>query len=146
MIFILIAESSNGHSKRYAPELPVAFQAAMQTSTARLALHQDVVFDTVKSNIGNAYMPASGTFVAPVAGIYVFHLSVFSDQTIHCGIAVNGHAQTNAFAQHHSQGGTSLLVHLVKDDVASVTTVALANGVVYGDFFSSFSGFLLFQD
>jgi len=42
------------------------------------AIGSTIVFDNVHLNLGDAYNPANGVFVANVAGVYVFHLTVSS--------------------------------------------------------------------
>lgn len=50
-----------------------AFYAYLSTSApASSATHYIIVFDKVVTNVGNAYHPHSGTFIAPSSGLYVF--------------------------------------------------------------------------
>jgi hypothetical protein len=44
----------------------------MSTSTGTISGQQNLVFDVVKTNIGDGYLPSSGKFVVPVSGTYVF--------------------------------------------------------------------------
>nr|XP_011427276.2 heavy metal-binding protein HIP [Crassostrea gigas] len=51
----------------------VAFYAYLSThDTTSSAIHHIIVFDKVITNVGNAYHPHSGTFIAPRSGLYVF--------------------------------------------------------------------------
>lgn len=52
---------------------PVAFYAYLSThEAASSAIHHIIAFDKVITNVGNAYHPHSGTFIAPRSGLYVF--------------------------------------------------------------------------
>lgn len=50
----------------------VAFFAYLSSSTPTSDAHRIIAFDTVITNVGNAYHPHSGTFIAPQSGLYVF--------------------------------------------------------------------------
>ena len=56
---------------------PVAF-LAMLTSDVTVH-HQNILFDDVKLNIGNAYNPIHGNFIAPFNGSYLFTVSACSE-------------------------------------------------------------------
>jgi hypothetical protein len=51
---------------------PVAFYAYLSKSEPAPSIHHTLIFDVVKTNLGNGYNKYSGTFVAPTAGAYVF--------------------------------------------------------------------------
>lgn len=58
---------------RSVPVEPVAFYAYLSThEAASSAIHHIIAFDKVITNVGNAYHPHSGTFIAPRSGLYVF--------------------------------------------------------------------------
>lgn len=50
----------------------VAFYAYLSSDTPASVAHHIITFDTVITNVGNAYHPHSGTFIAPRSGLYVF--------------------------------------------------------------------------
>lgn len=50
----------------------VAFYAYLSSDTSASVDYHIILFDTVITNVGNAYHPHMGTFIAPRAGIYVF--------------------------------------------------------------------------
>jgi len=56
----------------------VAFMAQLSSEIKDPAIGSTIVFDNVHLNLGDAYNPANGVFVAKVAGVYVFHLTVSS--------------------------------------------------------------------
>lgn len=52
---------------------PVAFYAYLSThEAASSAIHHIIAFDKVITNVGNAYHPHTGTFIAPRSGLYIF--------------------------------------------------------------------------
>eukprot|EP00105_Crassostrea_gigas_P000740 XP_011412662.1 PREDICTED: uncharacterized protein LOC105317650 [Crassostrea gigas] len=74
-------------------EQPVAFYAYMESySTSSLPIHTTLIFDTVQLNDGHGYSKHDGVFIAPRAGVYVFHWTIQVD--IHAWasieIVVNG--------------------------------------------------------
>lgn len=50
----------------------VAFYAYFSSNTPASIDHHILTFDTVVTNVGNAYHPHMGTFIAPRSGLYVF--------------------------------------------------------------------------
>jgi len=56
----------------------VSFMAELSSEIKDPAIGSTIVFDNVHLNIGDAYNPANGVFVAKVAGVYVFHLTASS--------------------------------------------------------------------
>jgi hypothetical protein len=52
----------------------VAFMAQLTKHMVNPRQHTVVVFDAVLTNVGGAYKPSSGVFLAPVNGTYTIHL------------------------------------------------------------------------
>jgi hypothetical protein len=52
----------------------VAFMAQLSKNLVNPPQHTVVVFDSVLTNVGGAYKPSSGVFLAPVNGTYTIHL------------------------------------------------------------------------
>lgn len=52
----------------------IAFYAYISADnpSTEATLHHVLIFDVVKTNVGNAYHPFSGIFIAPETGVYVF--------------------------------------------------------------------------
>lgn len=62
----------------------VAFYAYLSNpDAASSAIHHIIVFDKAVTNVGNAYHPHSGTFIAPRSGLYVFTWTIRQDGTNH---------------------------------------------------------------
>ena len=59
---------------------PIYFKTELdQSFTFVLNKNTDVVFRSVKNNVGGAYNSANGRFVAPISGIYLFIVSVIPE-------------------------------------------------------------------
>ena len=78
--------------KRYAQNTVAFFATIDFISIDHLGLHQNIVFEDVVTNIGNAYDNQHGVFNAPVSGLYIFTTSLMSDHSIEywAEIVVNG--------------------------------------------------------
>ncbi|XP_060930617.1 complement C1q tumor necrosis factor-related protein 3-like [Limanda limanda] len=132
----------------------VAFTAALSSSSTTIGpfnTHTNLVFRQVITNIGNAYNPNTGFFIAPVKGAYHFELYIGAhghpSHASSAWLVRNGHIicvvyeyQTNGYGT--SANGATLLL-----EVGDVVFVRLsANARVYDNEnnHSTFSGHLLF--
>ncbi|KAL3057042.1 hypothetical protein OYC64_007511 [Pagothenia borchgrevinki] len=133
----------------------VAFSASLLASGSETIgpfnTESNLVFRYVFSNIGNAYNPNTGFFIAPVRGAYHFEFYVYGpgDPT-HASVAVlfkNGERVCIAY-EHETSGsakssnGATLLL-----EVGDVVFLRLwANSMIYDseNHHSTFSGHLLF--
>lgn len=69
----LFKERLVNNQSRSVPVEPVAFYAYLSThEAASSAIHHIIAFDKVITNVGNAYHPHTGTFIAPRSGLYIF--------------------------------------------------------------------------
>ena len=57
---------------------PVAFLATLSDHAENLGADQNIAFENVITNVGDAYNSHAGVFIAPVSGIYVFSTSIMS--------------------------------------------------------------------
>ena len=71
-------ERSQGRSRKSIPERPVAFTAVNVTDQADVGINQNILFEQVVLNEGNAFHPHTGVFTAPVSGIYCFQAMVMA--------------------------------------------------------------------
>lgn len=116
-------------------------------------VHQNVVFDVIVTNLGNAYNNHVGVFVAPVAGTYVFSTTLVSRHfaAAHAQFVVNGSDITNMYVSGGSSGtgddttSQTIVLQLQKGDDVSVQNLDPDKGF-YGVSHSTFSGFLLQED
>ncbi|XP_062603240.1 complement C1q-like protein 4 [Saccostrea cucullata] len=105
---------------------PVAFYAYMSKSEQNPSNHHMIIFDVIKSNFGGGYNGHSGTFTAPVAGIYVFTWTIYTGDHGRCeyGIYVNDDILSSTFgetddvgADYDSDSGTIVVALNAHDDV-----------------------------
>jgi hypothetical protein len=75
----------------------IAFYAYIAHDTPTIILLHPLVFDVVKTNVGNGYHPATGTFITPESGVYVFTWSIRQDG--------NSHHSTNLMVNTDELGG-----------------------------------------
>ncbi|XP_074480749.1 cerebellin-2-like [Sebastes fasciatus] len=110
-----------------------------------------LIYRTVISNIGNAYSPSTGIFVAPVAGVYYFTI-------FYCAVGTHP-GNLNLFksnkpivaafdpkssSDQDDNGGNAVFLQLQQGDQVYVRMAA--NAWVWGsDYHTTFSGFLVTQ-
>ncbi|XP_041859630.1 complement C1q-like protein 2 isoform X1 [Melanotaenia boesemani] len=133
----------------------VAFSASLLASGSGtfgpFNAHTNLVFRHVVTNIGNAYNPHSGFFIAPVRGVYQFQFYIFGHgHASHASAAVlvkNGEHVFIAYEYQPSHGaassnGVSLLLEV--GDVVFMRLWANARIFDNGNRHNTFSGHLLF--
>lgn len=109
---------------------------------------QNIAFDNIISNLGNAYNPHAGVFIAPVSGIYLFSTSLltYPETSAHFQIVKNGTVVTKAYLQANSAsretGAMTVVLQLARGDDVSVVNVDIDNSV-NGYHYSFFTGVLL---
>ena len=136
----------------------IAFQAFLTThkiiQNIRNQTQRTVIFDEIRTNLGGAYDGHTGIFTAPVAGTYVFSLTIgiyTGDSHPLEGYAYlikNDQTQMTLLADTHAQAG--------QNDIATGTVVVVLNAgdklhvessnnnlYIVGQHLSFFSGFLL---
>ncbi|XP_069109618.1 cerebellin-1-like isoform X2 [Argopecten irradians] len=136
-----------GQQKRDA-NAGIGFSASLSTSTA-LGDHQIIVFDTVVSNDGNGYDSRHGHFTAPVTGLYAFSVTAMcygSETELHISIVKDGQKIGVAFANgnHYDNGSKLVVVPLQEGQMVWVEHFGDPSGnKIYGNTYSTFSGFLI---
>jgi len=129
----------------------VAFHATLTNHLEHTGVHQMITFDNVITNVGTAYNPHFGSFVAPVPGVYVFHTTImgYSQHEFRVSMVKNGAAVANLYIRgvESAWGNDSamVIVHLNKGDDVAVQNNEIDKSVD-GNHFSMFSGFLLHED
>ncbi|XP_060603741.1 heavy metal-binding protein HIP-like [Ruditapes philippinarum] len=137
-----------GVVEKYQNVSTVAFSAAASKSQNKPRDHQIILFDSIQTNIGDAYNVNSGQFTAPVAGTYVFTCSLFSGVNVEfwAYIAVNKTPKAllneRGTDGRHGMASQTLIAHLNPGDVVTVNT-NYGGGSINGGKYSTFSGFLL---
>ena len=148
--FLLSEEISQVRSRRTIPEMPVAFTAVKVTDQTNVGINQNILFEQVVLNEGNAFHPHTGVFIAPRSGIYCFHASVMArPQTnpFHAAISHNGvdvvlmHGEGTAY--DHSTAIVVIRVQAGED--VWVRNTGYVTGNIVGYLYGSFSGYLLWE-
>lgn len=129
----------------------VAFFSTLGNHLQHLGVNQNIVFDHVVTNIGNAYNNHAGDFRAPVAGTYVFSVTLmaYGSHTTHYRLVKGGSSMANIYVRgtespYASSSMTAVLQLKQGDDVA-IRNVD-NDEFLHGSSYSAFSGFLLYQD
>ncbi|KAL3853128.1 hypothetical protein ACJMK2_016698 [Sinanodonta woodiana] len=134
----------------------VAFTAYRGTSLTNIKEDQKLVFDKVVTNEGNGYSAITGTFTAPISGIYFFtwmtsHLKtlVSPETNLVTGIVVNGEYKVHAaavIAHGFNMGGNSAVLLLNAADFVWIG-VSKGNGLFSDSgsrwYYPTFAGFLV---
>ena len=129
-------------------ETPVAFLATLTNHTYHLGAHQNIAFDNVITNLGDAYNSHMGGFIAPFSGVYVLSTTLLSYTGSDALFAVlhNGNVVTNIYhvinSDDRQSSSVTVVLQLSKGDDVSVANKD-ADKSVNGYHYSSFSGFLL---
>jgi hypothetical protein len=110
--------------------LGIAF-SARQSSAKTYRKGETWIFDKVLVNDGNSYNKATGTFTAPVGGMYVFSWATLTNpgKAAHPYLRVNGNyrgytAFNNRSTSQHfwSSGSNTIVVHLKRGDKVNVAS------------------------
>lgn len=130
----------------------VAFYAYLSSDTPGSVAHHIITFDTVITNVGNAYHPHSGTFIAPRSGLYVFTWTIrlwgnsyFTSELLVNNNVVNWIYIDPAHTIDGSVSGTAVVHVNQGDDVLIRTDPDFHNGNIISDKNgkSSFAGWIV---
>ncbi|XP_060602845.1 complement C1q-like protein 4 [Ruditapes philippinarum] len=114
-------------------------------------IHQNFIFETVVTYVGNGYHSHVGTFIAPMSGTYVFSATLvsFYHVSAHAQFVKNGQAVTTMYVSGAEAGydttSQTIVLQLQKGDDVTVQN-SDTDKSFYGGSHSTFSGFLLFED
>ncbi|XP_060591707.1 complement C1q tumor necrosis factor-related protein 3-like isoform X3 [Ruditapes philippinarum] len=145
-------KTEHQRTKRAASGSAVAFSAHVNSDDS-LTAGQVIVFDTVQTNIGNAYDNLQGKFTCPVNGAYHFTVSILSHVNHlleafikHEGTSVAGLYTIGAGPGSDDQSSNSVVVHCRAGQQVWVESQNnyLINGEQVG--FTLFTGFLIAAD
>ncbi|CAF96739.1 unnamed protein product, partial [Tetraodon nigroviridis] len=130
----------------------VAFTASRTANFAPSNLDQPIVFDQLHSNLGDMYDPHIGRFTSPVNGTYVFIFNILKlaiNVPLYINLMRNEEVIVSAYANdgapdHETASNHAILPLFHGDQV----WLRLHRGAIYGSTwkYSTFSGFLLYQD
>lgn len=130
----------------------VAFYAYLSTDIPASISHHIIAFDTATTNVGNAYHPHSGTFIAPRSGLYVFTWTIrlYMDYYHTTELLVNNNVVNWIYFSPASNidgsvSSTAVVQVNQGDDVLIRTGSSHHSGEIVGDVngVSSFAGWIL---
>ena len=88
----------------------VAFTAVVAPPTlSLLGAGETLVFDTVITNVGNAYRNTTGLFRAPIKGVYVFNFALMMDPGLDEYIELVKNGNHVMWNYGHAPGSTHLI-------------------------------------
>ena len=129
----------------------VAFLAYFSSDTLASIDNHILAFNTVVTNVGNAYHPHSGSFIAPRSGVYVFIWTIrmtlnryHTTELVHDNNVINSIHLNPGNAIDGTVTGTAV-VHVNQGEDVLIRTGDISNGGILSDTNgrSSFAGWLL---
>lgn len=128
----------------------IAFYAQLSADHDHIGNHQAMIFDRVRTNIGNAYNNRDGVFTAPSPGIYVFFWTTVNKDHSHMQteLVVNGVQFGRAWADSwdhidYSMASNTVIVSLKTGDTVWIRSDTVHSAFTSGQNFATFSGWLL---
>lgn len=149
-VFVAFSGKKTGEIRRADSELSVAFYATISDHhIVNAGVNQSIVFDKVITNLGSAYNSHFGCFVAPIPGVYVFSVCLYSSGgTLYHAELVKNNEMVARFYLDARVSGTyesdskTVVLGLVKGDDVCVHNVDPGK-TIHGYHYSTFAGFLL---
>ncbi|XP_071171047.1 complement C1q tumor necrosis factor-related protein 7-like [Mytilus edulis] len=108
-----------------------------------------VIYDEVITNDGNSYNPSTGIFTGPTEGLYSFSWTTTTqaNKYFFTDLTVNGNMIARNYGGHDNvnlSASQTVVVHLKKNDKVNIKVQDNYVGqFIYGDGWSSFSGFMI---
>ncbi|XP_026065566.1 caprin-2-like isoform X2 [Carassius auratus] len=133
-------------------QLRVAFSAARTANFAPGTLDQPISFDLLHTNLGDMFDTTTGRFTCPASGAYVFIFHILKlaiSVPLYINLMRNEEVMVSAYANDgapdHETGSNHAILQLFQGDQV---WLRLHRGAIYGSSwkYSTFSGFLLYQD
>ncbi|KAK2892771.1 hypothetical protein QQF64_035413 [Cirrhinus molitorella] len=133
-------------------QLRVAFSAARTANFAPGTLDQPIAFDLLHTNLGDMFDTTTGRFTCPAAGAYVFIFHILKlaiSVPLYINLMRNEEVMVSAYANDgapdHETASNHAVLQLFQGDQV---WLRLHRGAIYGSSwkYSTFSGFLLYQD
>lgn len=131
----------------------IAFSVYLSADKS-LGSNQHIKFDKVLLNDGNGYEPSTGTFRAPVSGVYSFTFVIAQrhNYELRTNLVVDGKVTIGAIAEgtrtyHDVQGTNTVNVHVCKGKAVWVESYnrGKIEGNDAGFRYTSFSGHILYE-
>ncbi|VDI73382.1 Hypothetical predicted protein [Mytilus galloprovincialis] len=128
----------------------VAFHARLKNDLTSIGTNQPIVFDDVTLNNGNAYNSGDGIFITPVAGVYVFALSIMVVREHHISVTLKSTDGVIGIiyvddGQFTFNSASNVFLTRLNKGVHVWARKEGANGNFLHGGYSTISGFLLFE-
>ncbi|XP_052765878.1 caprin-2-like [Mya arenaria] len=141
------AKEMSRMGRRSIPETLVAFSAFLGHDQINVDRNEIIIFDSVLVNTGHGYHSSLGSFIAPVAGVYFFTVTLlhpYLPYSMHAQIMHNGNPVSYIHGEHRqfAQASQSFLLNVNAGDEIFVKNVDF-NDQTYQATYSTFSGYLL---
>nr|CBX41665.1 putative C1q domain containing protein MgC1q16 [Mytilus galloprovincialis] len=130
-----------------------AFYAYMSKDEPHPSAHHQLIFDEVKTNLGNGYSKFTGTFTVPTAGVYVFSYTLYTGNhgAINFDIHVNDaiydsiYGETDDVSADYDSDSGTIVVALNQGDKVYLRSNKDCTGIVLGGRYakSTFAGWKL---
>jgi len=129
----------------------IAFQAMKTVRQDAIGKNQNILFETVTVNLGNGYHPQHGIFIVQKSGLYVITATTlhpaqgtfFNGAIEHQGVPV-AYIYGNGNDWGHST--QTVLIQAIAGDEIWVRNVGPSNESIYGNGYSTFSGYLIWEN
>ncbi|KAL3863085.1 hypothetical protein ACJMK2_004861 [Sinanodonta woodiana] len=137
--------------KKQVQEGQVAFHARVSVpDLEHLGRLHTIIFDNVETNIGAGYHSHTGIFIAPINGLYVFHVSAMSSPGKYQYLELVKDGNSIQYIYPDADGGTdymsvSMTVPLEVEQGGEVwVRTGDGMGTIHGNSLTFFTGFLLY--
>jgi len=129
----------------------VAFQAIKTAAQDAIGKNQNILFDKVTINIGNGFHPQHGIFIVPRSGLYIITATTLHvAQTTYFNGAIEHQGVPVAYIHGHEnigdQSTQTVLIQAYAGDEIWVRNIGPANVYIWGDSYSTFSGYLIWEN
>ncbi len=131
-------------------DVTVGFSATLSSNTD-MELDETLIFDNVLTNYGNAYNSSTGSFIAPMHGLYefsLFYMKTTSSDQINLFLLQNGSSRCGGVANDSGGFETSSCSAFLELNVGDIVAVHCGNAgpvTIYGNKqYSGFNGHLVY--
>ena len=135
-------------TRQYVNEHTIAFSATVTPhDVINLSASQPIKFDNTVVNIGHAYQPTSGMFLAPDNGTYSFSATIYGRNPngyMYFALEKNNKIEAGFEIKINQQVSQTVILNLQQGDQVCVKSTSSGHDLV-GSTFTPFSGFLLFE-
>ncbi|KAK3606614.1 hypothetical protein CHS0354_018003 [Potamilus streckersoni] len=127
----------------------IAFCATFADIAVQVHVNEIIRFNIVSENDGNVFNKQTGIFTCPLSGTYFFTVSLMTqsgyEMTVH--LMVNGEIKANSFASGSTNWDQGCISSIVRCEAGQNVWIGVRSGTqLYGDYYTSFSGFFLWGD